>query len=405
MVDNLLQLGKVLLKDKYKYPQGRGLALPGSFLKDVTRCSKIGSRRFWRCKRSSRKWGIHFDVARKEEKIAELEYKMGEPTFWDDAEEAQKVNQELAATKGSVDKYKEIVAKTDDAQALLEMALEEGDASMESEVQAEFEAIKAAVRELELEVLLSGPYDANNAILTLHAGAGGTEAQDWTQMLLRMYGRWAERHGFSVVTADLLPGDEAGVKSATLFINGHNAYGYLKSEKGVHRLVRISPFDSNARRHTSFSACDIMPEIDDAVEVAINMADVRVDTYRASGAGGQHINKTSSAVRMTHMPTGIVVQCQNERSQLQNREQCMKMLRAKLFELEQEKKEAEIQKLEGDQQKIEWGSQIRSYVFQPYTLVKDMRTGMETGNVQAVMDGDLDPFIEAFLAAKANHEI
>ena len=405
MVDNLLQLGKVLLKDKYKYPQGRGLALPGSFLKDVTRCSKIGSRRFWRCKRSSRKWGIHFDVARKEEKIAELEYKMGEPTFWDDAEEAQKVNQELAATKGSVDKYKEIVAKTDDAQALLEMALEEGDASMESEVQAEFEAIKAAVRELELEVLLSGPYDANNAILTLHAGAGGTEAQDWTQMLLRMYGRWAERHGFSVVTAALLPGDEAGVKSATLFINGHNAYGYLKSEKGVHRLVRISPFDSNARRHTSFSACDIMPEIDDAVEVAINMADVRVDTYRASGAGGQHINKTSSAVRMTHMPTGIVVQCQNERSQLQNREQCLKMLRAKLFELEQEKKEAEIQKLEGDQQKIEWGSQIRSYVFQPYTLVKDMRTGMETGNVQAVMDGDLDPFIEAFLAAKANHEI
>lgn len=394
-----------MLKDKYKYPQGRGLALPGSFLKDVTRCSKIGSRRFWRCKRSSRKWGIHFDVARKEEKIAELEYKMGEPTFWDDAEEAQKVNQELAATKGSVDKYKEIVAKTDDAQALLEMALEEGDASMESEVQAEFEAIKAAVRELELEVLLSGPYDANNAILTLHAGAGGTEAQDWTQMLLRMYGRWAERHGFSVVTADLLPGDEAGVKSATLFINGHNAYGYLKSEKGVHRLVRISPFDSNARRHTSFSACDIMPEIDDAVEVAINMADVRVDTYRASGAGGQHINKTSSAVRMTHMPTGIVVQCQNERSQLQNREQCLKMLRAKLFELEQEKKEAEIQKLEGDQQKIEWGSQIRSYVFQPYTLVKDMRTGMETGNVQAVMDGDLDPFIEAFLAAKANHEI
>ena len=405
MVDNLLQLGKVLLKDKYKYPQGRGLALPGSFLKDVTRCSKIGSRRFWRCKRSSRKWGIHFDVARKEEKIAELEYKMGEPTFWDNAEEAQKINQELAAIKGSVDKYKEIVSKTDDAQALLEMALEENDTSLEPEVQAEFETIKTAVRELELEVLLSGPYDANNAILTLHAGAGGTEAQDWTQMLLRMYGRWAERHGFSVVTADLLPGDEAGVKSATLFINGHNAYGYLKSEKGVHRLVRISPFDSNARRHTSFSACDIMPEIDDAVEVAINMADVRVDTYRASGAGGQHINKTSSAVRMTHMPTGIVVQCQNERSQLQNREQCMKMLRAKLFELEQEKKEAEIQKLEGDQQKIEWGSQIRSYVFQPYTLVKDMRTGMETGNVQAVMDGDLDPFIEAFLAAKANHEI
>ncbi len=330
---------------------------------------------------------------------------MGEPTFWDNAEEAQKLNQELADIKGSVDKYKTIVSRTDDVQALLEMAMEENDTSLEPEIESEFTAIKDAVRGLELEVLLSGPYDANNAILTLHAGAGGTEAQDWTQMLLRMYGRWAERHGFSVVTADLLPGDEAGVKSATLFINGHNAYGYLKSEKGVHRLVRISPFDANARRHTSFSACDIMPEIDDAVEVDINMADVRVDTYRASGAGGQHINKTSSAVRMTHMPTGIVVQCQNERSQLQNREQCLKMLRAKLFELEQEKKEAEIQKLEGDQQKIEWGSQIRSYVFQPYTMVKDMRTGMETGNVQAVMDGDLDPFIEAFLAAKANHEI
>ena len=330
---------------------------------------------------------------------------MGEPTFWDNAEEAQKLNQELADIKGSVDKYKTIVSRTDDVQALLEMAMEENDTSLEPEIESEFMGIKDAVRGLELEVLLSGPYDANNAILTLHAGAGGTEAQDWTQMLLRMYGRWAERHGFSVVTADLLPGDEAGVKSATLFINGHNAYGYLKSEKGVHRLVRISPFDANARRHTSFSACDIMPEIDDAVEVDINMADVRVDTYRASGAGGQHINKTSSAVRMTHMPTGIVVQCQNERSQLQNREQCLKMLRAKLFELEQEKKEAEIQKLEGDQQKIEWGSQIRSYVFQPYTMVKDMRTGMETGNVQAVMDGDLDPFIEAFLAAKANHEI
>lgn len=330
---------------------------------------------------------------------------MGEPTFWDDAESAQKINQELADIKGSVDKYKAICQKADDAEALLELALEDHDESLEGELQSDVEAIQTEIRGLELEVLLSGPYDANNAIVTLHAGAGGTEAQDWTQMLLRMYGRWAERHGFTVVTADLLPGDEAGVKSATLFINGHNAYGYLKSEKGVHRLVRISPFDANARRHTSFSACDVMPEIDDAVEVDINMADVRVDTYRASGAGGQHINKTSSAVRMTHIPTGIVVQCQNERSQLQNREQCLKMLRAKLFELEQEKKDAELAKLEGDQQKIEWGSQIRSYVFQPYTLVKDNRTGAETGNVQSVMDGELDPFIEAYLAAKANHAI
>lgn len=348
---------------------------------------------------------ISLEVPAKEEKIAELEYKMGEPTFWDDAEVAQKINQELNDVKISVDKYKGLRAKFEDAQTLWEMGMEEGDESMEEDVKADLDAVAGGLESLQLEVLLSGPYDANNAILTLHAGAGGTEAQDWTQMLLRMYGRWAERHGFAVETADLLPGDEAGVKSATIFIKGHNAYGFLKSEKGIHRLVRISPFDANARRHTSFSACDIMPEIDDAVEVDINMSDVRVDTYRASGAGGQHINKTSSAVRMTHEPTGIVVQCQNERSQLQNREQCLKMLRAKLFELELEKKEAELAKLEGDQQKIEWGSQIRSYVFQPYTMVKDHRTNAETGNVQAVMDGDLDMFIRAFLAAKANHEI
>ena len=337
------------------------------------------------------------EVPAKEEKIAELEYKMGEPTFWDDAEEAQKINQELNDVKISVDKYKNLKTKFEDAQTLWEMAVEDEDESLEDEINGDLDNVAEGLENLQLEVLLSGPYDANNAILTLHAGAGGTEAQDWTQMLLRMYGRWAERHGFTVETADLLPGDEAGVKSATLFIKGHNAYGFLKSEKGIHRLVRISPFDANARRHTSFAACDIMPEIDDAVEVDINMADVRVDTYRASGAGGQHINKTSSAVRMTHEPTGIVVQCQNERSQLQNREQCLKMLRAKLFELEQEKKEKELAKLEGDQQKIEWGSQIRSYVFQPYTMVKDHRTNYETGNVQAVMDGDLDGFINEYL--------
>ena len=347
---------------------------------------------------------ISLEIPAKEEKIAELEYKMSEPSFWDDAAAAQKLNQELADLKGGVDTYKGLMAKYEDAETLYEMGIEEGDASMEDDIRAELDLITEGLETLQLEVLLSGDYDANNAILTLHAGAGGTEAQDWTQMLLRMYGRWAERHGFAVETADLQPGDEAGVKSATLFIKGHNAYGFLKSEKGVHRLVRISPFDSQARRHTSFSACDVMPEIDDAVEVPINMDDVRVDYYRASGAGGQHINKTSSAVRMTHEPTGIVVQCQNERSQLQNKEQCMKMLRAKLFELEQEKKEEEIAKLEGVQQKIEWGSQIRSYVFQPYTMVKDVRTNAETGNVQAVMDGEIDPFIRAYLNAKANHE-
>jgi len=348
---------------------------------------------------------ISLEIPAKEEKIAELEYKMGEPSFWDDAAAAQKLNQELADLKGGVDTYRDLMAKYEDAETLYEMGIEENDASMEADIRAELTLISEGLETLQLEVLLSGEYDANDAILTLHAGAGGTEAQDWTQMLLRMYGRWAERHGFTVDTADLQPGDEAGVKSATLFIKGHNAYGFLKSEKGVHRLVRISPFDSQARRHTSFSACDVMPEIDDAVEVPINMDDVRVDYFRASGAGGQHINKTSSAVRMTHEPTGIVVQCQNERSQLQNKEQCLKMLRAKLFELEQEKKEEEIAKLEGVQQKIEWGSQIRSYVFQPYTMVKDVRTNAETGNVQAVMDGDIDPFIRAYLNAKANHEI
>ncbi len=348
---------------------------------------------------------ISLEIPAKEEKIAELEYKMSEPSFWDDAAAAQKLNQELAALKGGVDTYRDLKAKYEDAETLYEMGIEESDPSMEGDIRAELNLIAEGLETLQLEVLLSGEYDANDAILTLHAGAGGTEAQDWTQMLLRMYGRWAERHGFTVDTADLQPGEEAGVKSATLFIKGHNAYGFLKSEKGVHRLVRISPFDSQARRHTSFSACDVMPEIDDAVEVPINMDDVRVDYFRASGAGGQHINKTSSAVRMTHEPTGIVVQCQNERSQLQNKEQCLKMLRAKLFELEQEKKEEEIAKLEGVQQKIEWGSQIRSYVFQPYTMVKDVRTNAETGNVQAVMDGDIDPFIRAYLNAKANHEI
>jgi len=344
-------------------------------------------------------------VAHKEEKIAELEYKMGEPTFWDNPEEAQKVNQELNDVKISVDKYKELMAKFDDVQVMWELGMEDKDESVEADVKADMAEIDQALEELQLEVMLSGKYDANNAILTLHAGAGGTEAQDWTSMLLRMYGRYAERHGFTVETADMLPGDEAGVKSVTLFIKGHNAYGFLKSEKGVHRLVRISPFDSAARRHTSFCACDIMPELDDTAEVEINMDEVRVDTYRASGAGGQHINKTSSAVRMTHEPTGIVVQCQNERSQLQNREQCLKMLRAKLFELEEEKKEKEIAALEGDQQKIEWGSQIRSYVFHPYNMVKDHRTNAETGNTGAVMDGEIDMFIEAFLRAKANHQL
>lgn len=351
------------------------------------------------------KWGLHFDVARKKEKIAELEYKMGEPAFWDDAENAQKLSTELNGLKENVENYENMQHQYEETQLLWEMGMEDGDEDVCADVENEIKKLLNQLEKMELEILLSGKYDANNAILTLHAGAGGTEAQDWTQMLLRMYGRWAEKNKFTVETADLLPGDEAGVKSVTLLIKGHNAYGYLKSEKGVHRLVRISPFDANARRHTSFSACDVMPELADDVDFKVNMSEVRVDTYRASGAGGQHINKTDSAVRMTHIPTGVVAQCQNERSQLQNREQCLRLLRARLFELETQKKEAELAKLEGDQQKIEWGSQIRSYVFHPYNLVKDHRTNVETSDTQGVMDGNIDIFIESYLRAKANKKI
>lgn len=322
---------------------------------------------------------------------------MGDPTFWDDPEKAQKTAQDVNALKEEVDGFHKLSANIDDLEALWEMATEENNESLLPEMDELLQRSKEELEHLELGMLLSGEFDANNAILTLHAGAGGTEAQDWTSMLLRMFVRFAEKNNFSVETLDFQPGDEAGVKSATIQINGHNAYGFMKSEKGVHRLVRISPFDANARRHTSFAAVDVMPEIDDNIEVNINMDEVRVDTYRASGAGGQHVNKTSSAVRMTHEPTGIVVQCQNERSQIQNRERCLQLLRAKLYEYEKQKQDAMISDLAGDYQAIEWGSQIRSYVFQPYTLVKDHRTGTETGNIQAVMDGDLMSFVESYL--------
>ena len=322
---------------------------------------------------------------------------MGAPGFWDDPETAQKIAQEVTNLKDDVDTYERMKNQLADTAMLHELAVEEDDDSLSEEIREGLDKVAAEMEHLRLTLLLSGEYDANNAILTLHAGAGGTEAQDWTQMLLRMYGRYAERSGFKVETLDLLPGDEAGVKSATLMITGHNAYGYLKAEKGVHRLVRISPFDANARRHTSFSAVDVMPEIDDNVEIVINPADLKVDTYHASGAGGQHINKTDSAVRMTHMPTGVVVQCQNERSQIQNRETCMQLLKAKLFELERQKNAELKNEIGGEYQAIEWGSQIRSYVFHPYNMVKDHRTNAETGNVQAVMDGDLDMFVQAYL--------
>lgn len=333
----------------------------------------------------------------KKERIQDLDYQMAAPGFWDDPDKAQKVAQEANNLKSEVDTFTSLETKVDDLDTLWEMAMEEKDDTLVSEMESELEGAKHTLSELELGMLLSDEYDANNAIMNLHAGAGGTEAQDWTGMLLRMFTRYAEGKGFEVELLDVLPGEEAGTKSATLAIKGHNAYGFLKSEKGVHRLVRISPFDSNARRHTSFAAVDVMPEIDNTVEVNINMDDVRVDYYRASGAGGQHVNKTSSAVRMTHLPTGIVVQCQNERSQLQNKERCLQLLRAKLFEYEKAIQDQTISDLAGDYQAIEWGSQIRSYVFQPYTLVKDHRTGAETGNIQAVMDGDLDLFVESYL--------
>lgn len=333
----------------------------------------------------------------KKERIQDLDYQMAAPGFWDDPDKAQKVAQEANNLKSEVDTFTSLETKVDDLDTLWEMAMEEKDDTLVSEMESELEGAKHTLSELELGMLLSDEYDANNAIMNLHAGAGGTEAQDWTGMLLRMFTRYAEGKGFEVELLDVLPGEEAGTKSATLAIKGHNAYGFLKSEKGVHRLVRISPFDSNARRHTSFAAVDVMPEIDNTVEVNINMDDVRVDYYRASGAGGQHVNKTSSAVRMTHLPTSIVVQCQNERSQLQNKERCLQLLRAKLFEYEKAIQDQKISDLAGDYQAIEWGSQIRSYVFQPYTLVKDHRTGAETGNIQAVMDGDLDLFVESYL--------
>ncbi|MDO4178367.1 MAG: peptide chain release factor 2 [Phascolarctobacterium sp.] len=340
------------------------------------------------------------DIEVKEDRIAELEHKMGDPTFWDDPDKAQKIAQDVNALKEEVEGFHGLSADVDDLEALWEMANEEKDEELVPEMEELLAKSKETLDHLELGMLLSGEYDANNAIITLHAGAGGTEAQDWTSMLYRMFTRFAEQNGFTVEVLDFLPGDEAGVKSATFQVNGHNAYGFMKSEKGVHRLVRISPFDANARRHTSFAAVDVMPELDDTVEVNLNMADVRVDTYRASGAGGQHVNKTSSAVRMTHEPTGIVVSCQQERSQIQNREKCLQMLRAKLWEYEKAKQDALVSDIAGDYQNIEWGSQIRSYVFQPYTMVKDHRTSCETGNIGAVMDGDLMKFVEAYLRSQ-----
>ena len=338
-------------------------------------------------------------------RIEELSRKMEEPDFWDDPQKASHQTRELNGLKDTVHHFKELQECFDDAKTLLEMGNETEDESLIPEVKEAVDNFISRYEELRITTLLSGEYDKDDAILTLHAGAGGTESCDWASMLFRMYTRWAERKGFDYEVIDFLEGDEAGYKSVTIEIRGENAYGYLKSEAGVHRLVRISPFNAAGKRQTSFVSCDVMPDIDEDIEIEINEDDLKIDTYRSSGAGGQHINKTDSAVRMTHIPTGVVAQCQSERSQLQNREQCLRLLRARLFELEMEKKEKELAALEGDQQKIEWGSQIRSYVFHPYNLVKDHRTNTETSDTQGVMDGDINKFIESYLHAKANHII
>ncbi|MBE9916639.1 peptide chain release factor 2 [Paenibacillus donghaensis] len=340
------------------------------------------------------------DLDLKQEMIANFEEKMSAPDFWDDNEKAQGVIAEMNAVKSSVDQYEKLQQEYEDAAMMADLADEEGEESLMEEIAEAVASLKKKLEDFELDLLLNQPYDKMNAILELHPGAGGTESQDWGQMLLRMYTRWAEKRGFKVEVLDYLPGDEAGIKSVTLLIKGFNAYGYLKAEKGVHRLVRISPFDSSGRRHTSFVSCDVVPEITEDVDVEIRTEDLKIDTYRASGAGGQHINTTDSAVRITHLPTGIVVTCQNERSQIKNRERAMTMLRSKLYERKIEEQQKELDEIRGEQSDIAWGSQIRSYVFHPYSMVKDHRTSVETGNVGAVMDGDLDLFIDGYLRSQ-----
>lgn len=333
--------------------------------------------------------------------VERLEAQSAQPDFWDDVENSHKVLQRISQAKNKISAYDALKHKYEDAMTLIELADEENDASLVAEVVENVDEVIREIEDMRLTTLLSGEYDGNNAILTFHAGAGGTEAQDWVQMLHRMYLRYAERKGFKARTIDFLDGEEAGLKSATVVVEGENAYGYLKSEAGVHRLVRVSPFDSSGRRHTSFASLEVMPEINDDMEIEIRPEDLKVDTYRSSGAGGQHINKTESAIRITHLPTGIVVACQNERSQHQNREVAMKMLKSKLVEIKEREHLDKIEDIKGEQKEIGWGSQIRSYVFMPYTLAKDHRTGFESGNINAVMDGDLDGFINAYLKAES----
>lgn len=333
----------------------------------------------------------------KHQEINSLEEETVKPAFWDNQADAQKVMQKLTGLKDSLDKYNSLARRVDDLSVLWEMAVEENDQTLATEIETELQSVEGILEAMELQLLLGDPYDINNAIISLNAGAGGTESQDWVDMLFRMYAKWAEKHGMKIEILDVLPGEEAGTKNITALVKGHYAYGYLKAERGVHRLVRISPFDSSGRRHTSFASLDVIPEVEEDNTVEINPSELRVDTYRAGGAGGQHVNKTDSAVRITHLPTGIVVQCQNERSQHANRLGAMKILQARLFERHLREKERELAAQRGEQQEIGWGSQIRSYVFQPYTMVKDHRTNYEIGNIEAVMNGNIDPFIKAYL--------
>lgn len=341
--------------------------------------------------------GASLNLDAKKERIAELSRCMEAPDFWDDPERSQKMTKELKSLEDTVKSYTTLSTQYDDISELIEMGYEENDPEVIPVIQESLDEFTTNLEALRLSTLLNGEYDKNNAIIRLNAGAGGTEACDWSGMLYRMYTRYADRNGFSVEVLDMLDGDEAGIKSVTFQVNGENAYGYLKSEKGVHRLVRISPFNAAGKRQTSFVSCDVMPEIEEDLDVEINDDDLRIDTYRSSGAGGQHINKTSSAIRITHLPTGIVVTCQNERSQFQNKDKAMQMLKAKLYMLKQQENEEKISGIRGEVKDIAWGNQIRSYVLQPYTMVKDHRTGASSGNAGAVLDGDIDLFISAYL--------
>ncbi len=344
------------------------------------------------------KWGIHFDIPSLEKQNQELEFKMQEKDFWDDINKAQEITQESKRLKDKIERFTSLVSKIEDIEVLKEL-MDEDDLDTANEIISEIRFVQKAVEKLKVETMLSGEYDRNNAIITLHTGVGGADANDWTSMLLRMYTRWCEKKGYSVEMLDYQPGDEAGVKSVTLSVKGEYAYGYLKAEKGIHRIVRISPFNANGKRQTSFASLEVLPELTKDQDIDINPADLKIDTYRASGAGGQHVNKTESAIRITHIPTGIVVQCQSERSQFANKDTAMGMLKAKLIELKEKAHKEKIEDLTGELKDMGWGSQIRSYVFQPYTMVKDHRTNVENTNINAVMDGDLDDFMVAYLSS------